>query len=238
MARAAPGALAGLLTVALLAPGALAAPMQGGGDTRDIASIPQVVFEGPVKVRPGESGTLAFTVKNRYNETMQGLQWQLAFEVGGDWLDARNVTELNDPPAFVRSSPSPTDVAPNQTVRFTAPFTTSPRTPPGSYVVSLELLFSYANATGQTAGAHFVSLGSLEPFRRPQVNMSNYSGSLDALSSGGLPVDGIVPDSSMEVEGGGAAGLWWAAAGFGAAVVAAGAAYGWARGRGESGSRR
>jgi len=196
--------------------------MQGGGDTRDLATLPNVTYEGPVKVRPGESGTIAFSVANRYNQTMDDVRVEVEFRVGGDWLAAREINgTFAGAPRFTRGPPLPQSVAPGASIRIEAPFATGADTPPGIYLVSLRLVFRYVNASGAPVDAHFASLGSVDPADRSKVDMENYTGTIDALG-----LDGVVPDTSMVVDGGGALSLWLAAAAFGGVVVAAGVSYG------------
>ncbi len=214
-------ALASLAFSALLLPAASAAPFVSGGDTREVGRIPRVAFEGPLTVRPGEAGAVAFNVTNRYNATMQAVRVEVAFRVGGDWLLAHNLSQNESAPAFTPASRLPGDLAPGASIRFEAPFTTPQSTPPGVYLVSLVLRFSYAAPNGTTAQATLASLGAVEPAKRSLVNMSDYNGTLDALG-----LDGIVPDSSVQVDGGQAVGLWWSAVAFGVAVLGMGAAYG------------
>ena len=227
-------ALAVLALSGLVAPAAQAAPFASGRDTREVGAIPNVVFEGPVTVHPGVSGAVVFTITNRYNETMQAVRVEYAFSVGGDWLFARNISANQSDPAFTPVSRLPADLAPGAPpLRFEAPFTTAAATTPGVYLVSLIVRFSYAGPNGTTPQATLASLGSIEPARRQLVNMSDYNGTLDALG-----LDGIVPDSSVQVDGGQAQGLWWTAVAFGVAVMAAGAAYGtWGPGRRGEGRR-
>ncbi|HKZ59506.1 MAG TPA: hypothetical protein VJ547_06635 [Candidatus Thermoplasmatota archaeon] len=227
-------ALAAVALSGALAPGAYGAPFASGRDTREVGKTPNVVFEGPVTVRPGEPGAVVFSITNRYNDTMQAVRFEYAFSVGGDWLFARNLSGNSSDPAFRPVSRLPGDLAPGAALKVVANFTTAASTPPGVYLVSLIVRFSYAGPNGTTT-ATLASLGSIEPSRRQLVNMSNYNGTLDALG-----LDGIVPDSSIQVDAGQALGLWWGAAAFGVAVVGAGVAYGlWgppsraARGRGK-----
>jgi hypothetical protein len=196
--------------------------MQGGGDLRDAGTTPLVAFEGPLKVRPGESGVLAFTITNRYNQTMDAVRVGYKFSVGGDWLDAREINaSFPDAPRFTGTAPLPSPIAPNATVRYEAPFATAPGTPGGVYLVSFTLVFQYADPNGSRLDAHFVSLGSIASEDRGKVNMADYNGTLDRIG-----VDGVVPDSSITVDSGQALSLWLTAAGFGVAVVGVGIAYG------------
>lgn len=232
--QAAALSLACLALLATATPQAGAAPFASGDDTREVGKTPRVAFEGPVTVHPGEPGLVAFTITNRYNDTMQAVRFEYAFSVGGDWLFARNVS-ANESLAFTPVSRLPATLAPGAALRVEAPFTTAASTPPGVYLVSLIVRFSYAGPNGTTPPATLASLGSVDPARRALVNMADYNGTLDALG-----LDGIVPDSSIQVDAGQALGLWWGAAAFGVAVIGAGVAYGlWgppsraARGRGK-----
>lgn len=233
MKAASAAGLAVLSVAALLAASCGAGPLQSGGDTRDIDRIPAVDFEGSVTVRPGEGGVLAFTVTNRYNQTMQSVRWELEFQVGGDWLEARALANETEKPALVPISQVPRPLDVNSTLRVEAPFTTTPKTAPGVYLVSLVILFGYTDVNGSLASARFISLGSVPSWQREFVDMSDYNGTLDALG-----VDGIVPDSSVQVDGGGAAALWWAAVAFGVAVVVLGTAFGVLSARREPKRRR
>lgn len=214
--------LAGLAFSLLVLPWASGAPFAPpGGDTREVGRTPGVVFQGPVTVRPGQAGVVAFTITNRYNETMQSVRVEYAFSVGGDWLLAHSLSANESAPGFTPVSRLPGNLAPGASQRFEAPFATQSATPPGIYLVSLIVRFSYAGPNGTTGQATLASLGSLEPAKRLLVNMSDYDGTLDALG-----LDGIVPDSSVQVDAGQALGLWWGAVAFGVVVVGLGAAYG------------
>jgi hypothetical protein len=207
----------------LFAPCASAGPMLGGGDTRDPGAAPLVAFEGPLKVRPGEGGVLAFTITNRYNQPMDAVRVGYAFSVGGEWLDAREINaSFSEPPRFTSTPPSlAPPIAPNASARFELPFATTPGTPGGVYLVSLTLVFQYVNSNGSRLDAHFVSLGSVAASDRGKVNMADYNGTLDRIGA-----DGVVPDSSITVDSGQSLLLWLTAAVFGTAVVAVGVAYG------------
>ena len=228
-ARLTKAAAVALVCLALLAPlggGVSAAPMAAGGDTRDVAHLPLIDFKGPVTVKPGESGTVAFDLTNRYNATMQGVLAEVAFSVGGDWLEARPVAEVKDAPVFVAVSRLPTDLAPGAVFHFSAPFSTNASTPSGVYLVSLVVRFAYAGPNGTAPQGVFASPGSVPAARRGDVNMSDYNGTLERLG-----IDGLAPDSSIQVQAGTASSLWWAAVGFGVAVMVVGGAYGWSKSR-------
>jgi hypothetical protein len=214
------------------APG-IAAPMQGGGDTRDVSSIPLVVFDGPVRVAPGESSNISFNITNRYNQSIDAVRINASFQVGGSWLEARRLNQSSpDVPRFIGPSPTPFAIAAHATHRVVLPFSTTNNTTSGVYLVALTMTFQYVAASGVRVDSRFASLGSIDMEDRQDVDMQNYSKTIDALG-----IDGIVPDSSITVDGGEAMRMWLAAAAFGAAVVTLGFAYGWAKRRRGAGRR-
>jgi hypothetical protein len=215
-------ALSLALAAALAFPTTSAGPMQSGGDTRDLASTPMVVFEGPVKVRPGDNGSVTFTVTNRYNQSMDAVRIVAGFKIGGSWLEARRLeANATDVPRFTQAMPVPFAIFAHQGQTVALPFATTPGTEAGVYLVSLTLAFQYVNSSGQRVDARFASLGSVDAPNRSKVDLNNYSATLDALA-----LDGIVPDTSITVDNGEAMRLWLTAAAFGGAVVAVGVAYG------------
>jgi hypothetical protein len=201
--------------------------MLSGDDTRNLAHAPTFVNVAKVTVRPGESGSVSFDVFNYYADTIHSARVTLEFKVGGDWINARPVSNLTSPPKFDPSTPvNPVDIAPGSSMHVTQKFTTDPRTPVGPYLVSVVLTFTYLNPSGVPSTAIFKSLGALSSVERGMVNMSNYTQTVDALG-----LDGVAPDTSVVVDGGNATMLFWAAAGFGVAVVAGGTAIGMYRSR-------
>lgn len=203
-------------------PQAAAGPMLSGGDTRDLAAMPLVIFAGPVKVHPGENGSVTFTLTNRYNQSMDAVRIDAAFKIGGSWLEARRLeANATDVPRFSHAMPTPFAVTAHQDQTVALLFAAPPSTQAGVYLVSLTLAFQYVNSTGQRVDARFASLGSVDAANRTKVELGNYTATLDALA-----LDGIVPDSSITVDSGEAMALWLTAATFGAAVVVVGVAYG------------
>ncbi len=192
--------------------------MAGGQDSRDPAHIPQFNFT-QVEVRPGEGGTVSVTVMNRYNQTMYSLQLELSFQVGGEWRNARPVSEIADPPRFTPSGAEPPhDLAPGASVTVHAPFTTAEGTPEGVYLVSMVARFSYTDDANLSHGAILKSLGTIAmEGRQDQVNMSDYTGTLD-----GLGIDGVAPDTSILVDSHSGEALFWQAVVAGVVVVAVG----------------
>lgn len=196
--------------------------MHLGQDTSAIGNIPTFTNFSKVAVAPGADGVVAFDLTNRYNQQMLSARLRLEFRIGGDWLDAQPVANLTNPPSFAPGPmEQPRTLDPNQTIHLEFPFSTSPQTPPGVYLVAIVLLFSYLNDTNFPTGAIFRSLGNLSKEEREKVNMSDYNGTIAALG-----VDGIAPDTSIVVDSGGAGALVAAAAVGGAAVFVAGAAAG------------
>ena len=201
--------------------------MSSGADTRDVSTLPLIVFGPPVRVAPGAAASLSFTVTNRYNQSIDAVHVDLAFSVGGSWLEARRLN-LSDPdvPRFNASMPVPFAIAAGASRAISLPIATTARTVAGVYLVWMTMSFQYVNASAGRSVAHLASLGSIAPADRPHVDMDNYTATLDALG-----LDGIVPDSSITVDDGSATALWLAAAAFGVAVVAIGASYGWLKRR-------
>lgn len=208
--------------------------MQNGGDTRDLSLTPLLVFTGPIKVRPGQSGEVSFTITNRYNQSVEAVRVAFEFQVGGSWLEARRLAaNATDVPRFSGAMPTPFAIASNASHTVVLPFTTTPATPAGVYLASMTMAFQYVNATGVLVDARFVSLGSLDPSERSHVNLDNQTETLNALN-----LDGVVPDTSITVDNGEAMGLWLSAAAFGVVVVGIGAAYGFLKGRRHPQGRR
>lgn len=207
------------LLVALPAtPPAGAAPMASGQDSRDTGHLPQFDFT-KVEVQPGQSGNITVTVTNRYNQTIHSLRLEFAFQVGGDWQHARPVSEMAEPP---RLDPSlvepPHDLEAGESITLSVPFTTSSATPEGVYLVSLVARFSYTDASIQPRGAVLKSLGTVaREGNSSLVDMDNYTATLDALG-----IDGVAPDTSIQVNAHSAEALFWQAAIVGVVIVAAG----------------
>jgi len=202
--------------------------MQSGDDTRSLAHAPTFANVARVTVRPGEAGAVSFDVFNYFSEPMHSARVVLEFKVGGDWISSREVNaSFANAPKFDASDPvNPVDIAPGFSMHVAKKFTTSAGTPSGPYLVSVVLTFTYLNPSGVPTTAVFKSLGALTHAERAMVNMSNYTQTVEALG-----LDGVAPDTSIVVDAGGAYLLFWAAAGFGAAVVAAGTGIGLYRSR-------
>jgi hypothetical protein len=194
--------------------------MASGQDTRDTGLIPQFNFT-QVEVRPGESGQVSVTVTNRYDQTMYSLRLEFSFQVGGEWRHAQPVADMADPPRFDPGHVEPPhDLVPGASVTVVAPFTTTKGTPEGVFLVNTVARFSYTDATNNTRGALFKSLGQVtKEGNQVLVDMENYTATLDALQ-----VDGIVPDTTLLVDSHSAEALFWLAAVAGAVLVAIGLA--------------
>jgi hypothetical protein len=210
-------ALAAVVVVALLvwlaARPAAAAPMLLGQDTRDVEYTPHFNFTR-VTVHPGERGSVEFTLKNSYNQTILAVRALVEFKVGGNWLTATPI-DPNDPsaPAFdTASPPPPPDVAENETVTFSFPFTTKAGTPGGPYLIAVSVFFSYRNASNEVANAVFKSMGALSGQERSLWNATDYRASLNATG-----IDGLAPDTAILVDRGEAPALFWTAV-FGGAI--------------------
>jgi hypothetical protein len=146
----------------------------------------------------------------------------MSFEVGGSWLEARRLPDnATDAPRFTEPMPTPFAVEAGASHTVSVGFSAPASTEAGVYLVALTVALQYVNATGERVDARFASLGSLDEANRSHVDLSNFTATLDALG-----LDGVVPDTSVTVDDGGALRLWTLAAAFGAAVVAAGAGYG------------
>jgi hypothetical protein len=231
MTAAVAGAL--IVLLAAMAPPAAAGPMQGGGDTRDLASTPLFSNFSRVVVRPGEASVVSFDVQNRYNATLFGAQVALEFHVGGDWLEAKSIQFVPNPPEFERTPQLPEDLARGEVLHVERRFTTNAQTPPGTYLVSVEMQFTYLNSTGVPTAATVRSLGALSGTERGNVDMSHYNASIAALG-----IDAVAPDTSVTVDGGQAGALFAYATAFGVATFAAMVVVGYTLSRRARGRRR
>lgn len=207
--------------------------MQGGGDSRDFGSAPAFYNFSKVVVHPGEASAIKFDVKNRYNSTVTFGRLALAFHVGGDWLNATSIVNVPHAPAFAPYTHIPLEMDPGEIFQVDRGFTTSPDTPPGTYLVSLELEFTYRNETNIVTPALVKSFGSLSPIERNRVDLHDPNATLATLG-----VDAIAPDTSITVDDGQAGTLFAYAVGFGVAVVVIGSAAGYGLSRRSKAKRR
>ena len=218
------GRAGALGALALLAAALVPAPPLG--------AEPIEVIEAPTKgpkfefasqgggIEPGSSGTYAFTMRNRYNDSMLNVTVTVEIYRYATVEPERvvNLSQPSDgsrflpdspfgaPPVFaasgdLRASAAVPSLSPNSTVEVRQSVSTARSAPEGVYFTRHRVEFDYANFTvpGEALPrtGHFimVSRGHLTDTEWASINYTDLEGSLGALN-----ISGIVPDSSFSVK--------------------------------------
>jgi hypothetical protein len=163
-------------------------------------------------IEPGGSGTYGFTLRNRYNATMENVTLTAEIYRWATVESAKPIDQIALPPVFAVDSRLDTSLsivalAPNATRPVTLEVRTAPPTPEGVYFTRHAIEFDYpnftlpGNATPRTQ--HFV-MKSRGYFTAQEFESINYTDLPASLAR--LNVSGILPDSSFSVRK--AAAIW------------------------------
>lgn len=200
----------GLTAAVLLAALVLAAPPTLADTIAQIEHPTKVpAFESFLSlgngIPPGDSGTYGFTLRNRYNASMENVTLEVEIYRWATAEAARPIGEISSPPVFsatgrLDQSFAIGTMAPNATFAVRLTVEAAPLTPEGVYFTRHMLEFDYNNVTDPfdptPSSAHFVmrSRGHFTAEEFQSINYSDLENSLDALN-----VSGIVPDSSFSI---------------------------------------
>jgi hypothetical protein len=153
------------------------------------------------QIVPGGSGSYGFSVRNRYNGTIQNASLTIEIYKWATLEDAKNIEKISDPPEISEGSrqsyTAPVfSLGPNQTASFKISILTAKQTPQGTYFVKQMMQFSYN-------GSHLLmkSRGyfSNKEWDNATTNV-NGSRAVGGINLTLLGVDGILPDSSFSVK--------------------------------------
>jgi hypothetical protein len=157
-------------------------------------------------IEPGNTGTYGFTLRNRYNGTMENVSLTVEVYRWATVEEARAVDQFALPPVFVETgrldvTRTLATLPPNATYPVTLEVRTAPPTPEGVYFTRHSVAFDYpnftvpGNATPRLAHFTMKSRGFFTAEEFESINYTDLQSSLAALG-----VAGIVPDSSFSVK--------------------------------------
>jgi len=193
--RAPAPAIAAILL--LLLPAAVSAAEDVSAPNR----IPDLADFHTPQIVPGSSGSYGFSVRNRYNGTLENASLTIEIYKWATLEEAKDIGKISDPPRIsegVRQSYTapPFSLGPNQTASFQISIETSKQTPQGTYFVKQMMVFTYngSNLLMKSRG-HF----SNREWENATTDV-NGSRAVGGINLTLLGVDGILPDSSFSVK--------------------------------------
>jgi len=194
-APAAPVLLLLLLTTVLFPCGEAAESVSAPNKIPDLSDFrtPQIV--------PGSSGTYQFTVRNRYNGTLENATLTIEIYKWATLEEAKDIVNISNPPEIPQGSAqgytAPVfSLRPNETISIGISVSTQKETPQGTYFVRHMMQFSYGGVhLLMRSRGHFSN--RLWEDATTNVNGSHSVGGINLTLLG---VDGILPDSSFGVK--------------------------------------
>jgi hypothetical protein len=157
-------------------------------------------FKTP-QIVPGSSGTYQFTVRNRYNGTMENASLTVEIYKWATLEDAKDIGRISEPPRIsggVRQNYSTPvfSLASNGTETIKVTISTSGQTPEGTYFVRQMVRFSYnGNELLMKSRGYFTS----REWDNATTNV-NGTRAVGGINLTMLGVDGLLPDSSFSVK--------------------------------------
>jgi hypothetical protein len=157
-------------------------------------------FKTP-QIVPGASGSYQFSVRNRYNGTLENATLTVEIYKWATLEDAKDIGRISDPPEISEgarqgySAPA-FSLGPNQTTTVKITVATSKSTPQGTYFVRQMMQFEYN-------GTHLLMKSRGYFTNREWDNATtnaNGSRAVGGINLTMLGVDGILPDSSFSVK--------------------------------------
>ena len=153
------------------------------------------------QIVPGASGSYGFSVRNRYNGTIEDASLTIEIYKWATLEDAKDVGKISDPPRISGGSRQsytapPFSLGPNQTASFKISIDTGKQTPQGTYFVKQMINFTYNGSSLIMKSRGYFSNREWDN-ATTDVNGSRAVGGINLTMLG---VDGILPDSSFSVK--------------------------------------
>jgi len=157
-------------------------------------------FKAP-QIVPGSSGGYQFSVRNRYNGTLENASLTIEVYKWATLEDAKDIGKVSDPPEISEGARQgytapPFSLGPNQTTTEKITISTSKSTPQGTYFVRQMMQFDY-NGTHLLMKSRGYFSNKEWDNATTNVNGSRAVGGINLTLLG---VDGILPDSSFSVK--------------------------------------
>lgn len=188
-------AAAMLLLLLVATPASVAEDLSAPNRIPDLSDFktPQIV--------PGESGIYRFSVRNRYNGTLENATLTVEIYKWATLEEARDIGAISDPPEIPTGARQgytapPFALGPNHTTLVSVSIDTSKSTPQGTYFVRQMMQFDYN-------GTHLLMKSRGYFTDREWENATtdeNGSRAVGGINLAALGVDGILPDSSFSVK--------------------------------------
>jgi hypothetical protein len=176
-------------------------PVAAAEDISAPNKIPDLSDFHTPQIVPGASGSYGFTVRNRYNGTLENASLTIDIYKWATLEEAQDIGKISDPPRISQggrqSYNAPVfSLGPNQTASFKISIDTGKQTPQGTYFVKQMMNFSYN-------GSHLL-MKSRGYFTNKEWDnaTTNVNGTraVGGINLTMLGVDGILPDSSFSVK--------------------------------------
>jgi hypothetical protein len=179
----------------------VAMPAAAGENLSAPNKIPDLSDFKTPQIVPGSSGGYQFTVRNRYNGTLDNASLTIEIYKWATLEDAKDIGKVSDPPQVSEgvghgyTAPA-FSLGPNQTNTVRITIGTSKSTPQGTYFVRQMMQFDY-NGTHllMKSRGYFTSRG----WDNATTN-ANGTRAVGGINLTMLAVDGILPDSSFSVK--------------------------------------
>ena len=173
------------------------------------ANMVETTFSTP-QLEPGDSGTLEFTMMNRYVNTLENITVEFEVYRAANEDSSKDVTRVKYPPTLtgightgigdgtVKVAYSPADLQPRENVSIKIKVDTKDDTFQATYLVRTQLTFDYTNGTGPRTTYNFKSRGHFTDaeWKTAEDGTSFLYTNLDI---GSLNVSGIFPDTTFGV---------------------------------------
>jgi len=157
-------------------------------------------FKTP-QIVPGSSGSYQFTVRNRYNGTLENASLTIEIYKWATLEEAKDITGISNPPEIPQGTAQGYtapffSLRPNETISIGITISTSKDTPQGTYFVRQMIQFAY-NGMHLLMKSRGYFTNRLWENATTNVNGSQSVGGINLTMLG---VDGILPDSSFSVK--------------------------------------
>ena len=163
--------------------------------------IPDLADFHTPQIVPGASGSYGFSVRNRYNGSLENATLTIEIYKWATLEDAKDIGKVSDPPRISGGTGQgyiapPFSLGPNQTASFKISIDTAKQTPQGTYFVKQMMEFTYNGSRLLMKSRGYFS-------NREWDNATagaNGSRAVGGINLTILGVDGILPDSSFSVK--------------------------------------
>jgi hypothetical protein len=153
------------------------------------------------QIVPGSSGTYEFSVRNRYNGTIENATLTVEIYKWATLEEAKDIGKVSSPPEMAEgvrqgyTAPA-FSLGPNQTATFKMTVSTAKTTPQGTYFVRQRMDFDYNGIRLlMKSRGHFTDRQWDNATTNP-----NGTRAVGGINLTALAVDGILPDSSFSVK--------------------------------------